>query len=267
MGLKLGGSAQKQQSVQDQYSKQQADTTRDSTTSATSNSALSSLQKSLNQTDAASTLGTTGTTTATFGDEGNRILQYLMNSGAGSAETGANAAATYGDLSRGGGVNPATEQIIARSNQEADRTFANRLAQTRAQGYRGGTGANVYRQDKLAADFTNAQAKENANLRYGAFNDANTNRLAGASGLASMSGAQQGLGAQILSLLRGQTQTGTQVGTQTGTQTGTQQTDTSQQTTSEQTTREILKALQELVAKTSGTQSGTSGSAEWKPFG
>lgn len=192
---------------------------------------------------AANTAGTTSTD-ATFGSpQGKSILDALTGqivNGNGADYTNT-AAGAFTRAANGGGVNPYVEGIISAGNKEADNTFANRLAQTRAAGYRGGTASNINNQEQLASNFTNNQAGQNANLRYGAYNDAAGRELSGAAGLASLGGQQTGLGAQILALLRGQT------------------TNTNQQQNVESTTLEdIIKAL---TGGSSGTKSGTSGSA------
>lgn len=107
-----------------------------------------------------------------------------------------------------GGPNPEVENIIRSTNQEADRNFANRLAQTRAGGYRGNTAQGLYDQGQVASQFTQQQAGDNAALRYGAYNDAANRNLsanvAGAGGLAGLYGQNQGTIAQLLALLRGE---------------------------------------------------------------
>lgn len=161
-----------------------------------------------------------GSRSATFDSpEGQKTLGFLTDqatSGGGFQQQAGNTFNTLANLR--GEVNPEVENIIKSTNQEANTNFNNRLAQSRAGGFRGGTGANLYSQDKVASEFTNKQAGENAALRYGAFNDAQNRtqsaNVAGASGLASLAGQNQGLAAQLLSLLRGEsTQDATQSST------------------------------------------------------
>lgn len=143
------------------------------------------------------------------GPEAERTLGYLTDQTVQGGNYQGQAGQAYNDLARmRGQPNPEVENIIRATNAEADTNFANRLGKSRAAGYRGGTGANLYNQDKVASEFTNKQAGENAALRYGAFNDAQDRQLsgnvAGASGLAGLSGQSGGLAAQLLALLRGE---------------------------------------------------------------
>jgi len=141
--------------------------------------------------------------------EGQQVLNSLIGQAGSSAGYGEEAAGAYRSLaSDASKVNPEVENIIRTGDQAANSQFSNRLAQSRAGGFRGGTGANLYNQDKIASEFTNQQENNNSNLRYGAFNDAanraTTARVGGASGLAGLSNQGQSLGAQILSMLRGE---------------------------------------------------------------
>lgn len=141
--------------------------------------------------------------------EAQQILSYLSQQSQQGGGFQQQAGGAYGALAgMKGQTNPEVENIIKTGNQEANTNFANRAAMSRAGGYRGGTGANLYNQDKVASEFTNKQAGENAALRYGAFNDAQGRQLganvAGAGGLSSLSGQSQGSAAQLLALLRGQ---------------------------------------------------------------
>jgi hypothetical protein len=152
----------------------------------------------------------TGNRRAAFeGPQAESTLGYLTDQVGQGGGYQQQAGQAYGDLARlRGQPNPEVENIIKSSNQEAETAFQNRLGQSRAAGYRGGTGANLYNQDKVAAEFSNKQAGENAALRYGAFNDAQnrglSGQVAGAGGLAGLSGQSGGLAAQLLALLRGE---------------------------------------------------------------
>jgi hypothetical protein len=170
--------------------------------------------------------------------QGQSILGFLTDQTQQGGQFQGQAGNAYGSLaSLRQGPNPEVENIIKSTNREADTNFANRLAQSRAGGYRGGTGAGLYDQDRIAAEFTNQQAGDNAALRYGAYNDAAgrnlTANVAGAGGLAGLSGQNASLGAQILALLRGE--------------------DTADQT--QQLTN--ANTLQTLRGGTSGTKSNT----------
>jgi len=177
--------------------------------------------------DALTNMSSTGVTNrvgnrnATFNTPGaQELLSYLQGAtmqpgGVGNYGTAAGAA--YGGLASdlGGGNNPFIDEIINRSNAEADRTLAGGLAKVRAGGFRGGTGANMYGQGRLVADAANSRARDNATLRSGAYEAAQgralTSRLAGASGLAGLEGQdnasrqamlQQAM--QLLAMLRGE---------------------------------------------------------------
>lgn len=141
--------------------------------------------------------------------QGQSILGFLTDQTQQGGQYQGQAGQAYGSLAGlRGEQNPEVENIIKSTNKEADTNFSNRLAQSRAGGYRGGTGAGLYDQDKIAAQFTNQQAGDNAALRYGAFNDAQGRQLsanvAGAGGLAGLSGQNAASAAQILALLRGE---------------------------------------------------------------
>ena len=150
-----------------------------------------------------------GSTRANFDSpQGQQTLGFLSDQTQQGGGYQSQAGQTYNSLaSLRGTPNPEVERIVSANNQEADINFGNRLAQSRAANYRGNTAAGLYDQDKIAAQFTNQQAGENAALRYGAFNDAQnrglTANVAGAGGLAGLSGQSQGLGSQLLQLLRG----------------------------------------------------------------
>lgn len=153
--------------------------------------------------------------------EAKKTLGYLTDFSAPTSGFTDEAAANYRRMAGNeGAMNPYTEALIADENKMADRRFGNRLAQTRAGAYRGGTGANMYAQDKLAQDFTNEQSRDNNAIRTQAFEAAQgrgqTERLAGSAGLSALresdiSAALQnkGIAAQILALLRGEDVEGT----------------------------------------------------------
>ncbi len=196
---------------------------------------------------------TTGATDATFNSpQGQQILAALTGAATGG-NSGQNyldqAGSTYGKLAGDQGtVNPYVEDVIKNSNSEADKTFGNRLMQLRAGGYRGGTAANINGQGRYAADFSAQQGGTNANLRYGAFNDAqaraSSNNATGAAGLGSLGNSQQGLGQALLALLRGSSNTGANNVATTGSSQGV-------------TVEQILQAL---TGGSSGTKSNVTGS-------
>lgn len=173
-----------------------------------------------------------GTRSALFDSpEAKQILAALSGTGAAGNDYSQQAGGAYKSLTDagGGGQNPYVESIIKHSNAEGDQALGTNLAKSRAGGYRGGTGANLYNQDNVIANSANERALGNANLRYGAYNEGAgrdlTAHLAGASGLGALGSGQQNIAAQILALLRGekvdQNATGTMTGTQSGTQSGT----------------------------------------------
>lgn len=235
------------------------------------NDVLRSLTNSTN-----STLNqTTGRTNASFSSpEAQTLLASLTGRLTSSPDYSAQAGSTYGRLAQGG-VDPNVEGIIAASDAEASKNFASRLAQTRAGAYRGGTAANIGKQGQLAADFSAQQAGNNAKTRSDAYNNSNTMALAGASGLGGLASSQQGLGAQLLSLLRGEETSGLASGQQVGS-TATNQTNQSNNTsnqaantatnsnTSTQTTQQMLQTILEaLSGGKSGTQTGSSAGSWW----
>lgn len=149
----------------------------------------------------------TGTTDPTFNSpESQAILARLSGTATDTAGTDYlhQAGNTYGAIAGGGDSNPYIEALIHDQNAVGDRTFQNRLAGTRAGAYRGGTGANMFGQGKLAADFTNQQSAQNNQLRADNYNTGQARKLAAAGGLADLGGGQASLAAQILAMLRGQ---------------------------------------------------------------
>lgn len=164
-------------------------------------------------------------TNASFNSpEGKSLLTYLTGETTNPNARGYLDTAGKAYTAQANGVNnPYTEQVIQTSNKEGDRAFNNGLAGLRAQGYRGGTAANIYGQGNFASDYATKLASQNANLRYGAFNDAQNRSLAGASGLAGLGQGQQSLAAQILALLRGESKDATDIKHTSGTESGTSQ--------------------------------------------
>lgn len=146
---------------------------------------------------------------AVFDQQGKGIIDFLSGQGQEGSKYQQGAGDAYSTLATmKGEVNPYVEESIKANNAVAESQFQNRLAQARAGGYRGGTGANLYSQGQVASDFTNQLAANNANLRYGAFNDAQnrgiTANVAGAGGLAGLSSQGQAILAQIVAALRGE---------------------------------------------------------------
>lgn len=237
MGFKLGGSASKQQSSENQWQ--------------------NSTQDSTQRTNQTAQQTGTGSRAATFDNPyASNILAALTGRTADPytmGTAGVTATNAFGDLTKATpSVNPNVENIISASNKEGEQVMQNNLAKVRAGAYRGGTGANMYGQGKVIADAANKRSLDNANLRYGAYEaDVNrglTGKLAGASGLAGLEGQQQqgqtqqnALGAQLLALLRGET--------------------TQQQGTSNVESMTIGQILQALRGGKSGTTTNTSGSA------
>lgn len=58
------------------------------------------------------------------------------------------------------------DNLIAANDYEANKTYDNRMAGLRAQGYRGGTANNLFQQGQFTNDFTAQQSGANARLRY-----------------------------------------------------------------------------------------------------
>jgi hypothetical protein len=153
---------------------------------------------------------------AVFGPEAQQTLSYLGTPNSGESPYTGDIANTYRGMTQDKGeMNPYVDEIIGAENELAKREFAGGLAQTRAGAYRGGTGNNLYQQGKLASEFSTKLARDNANLRYGAFNDAQNrgfqSQVAGATGLAGLRESdinqdlgQRGLATQLLALLRGE---------------------------------------------------------------
>lgn len=245
----FGASASRDRSSGDMFQNQTQNRNTNTTGTSNTNSVLNSLRNIFSSNNQQQQQQQT----ATFAPGGAATLTALGGTaGAGGANMD-RAAAGFGDFN--GQVSPYTEDIIKSGNMEADKQFANRLATTRAGAYRGGTAANIGKQGQLAADFTNQQQGENARLRQGAYDNAQTNKLAATAGLSGLGTEQQGLGAQLLQLLRGGTTTGTTTGTSTGQETG-QDTGQQQTTTAQQTIEQLVSAL---TGHTSGTQSNTGG--------
>lgn len=159
--------------------------------------------------------------------EAQSVLASLTGQATGSPNYNEEAAGIYRGMAGGGGggINPFVENIISASNKEGDRALQSGLAGVRAGAYRGGTGASMYGQGNMVANAANTRAKDNASLRYGAYNDNASRALsaagAGAGGLANLGQGNQSLAAQILALLRGENTNETGTGVMTGTQSGT----------------------------------------------
>lgn len=238
--------------------------TTNSNTASNTNSQSNDVLNSLSRSATTSANATSGSTSADFSSpEAQALLRSLTGgatSGNGQRYTD-QAAGAFGSLASGK-VSPYTEDIIKNSNVEADRNFAGRLAQTRAGAYRGGTAANIGKQGQLAANFSAQQGAENAKLRDSAFQSAQGNAAIGATGLASLGTQQQGLGTQLLALLRGEKVAGSTVGSQAtdASQQQNNQSNTNSNTSSStQTTQQMLETIiAALTGGSSGTKSGTS---------
>lgn len=223
------------------------------TTNSTGTSNTNSVLNSLRNLFQSSNQQQTGRTSATFAPGGEATIGAL---GGAAGSGGANidkAASGFNDFN--GQVSPYTEGIIQSGDVEANKQFENRLAETRAGAYRGGTASNIGKQGQLAADFTAQQSGNNARLRQGAYDTAQSNKLGATSGLGNLGVQQQGIGAQLLQMLRGQTSTGATTGTSTGTDTG-QQTGNEQTSTAQQV---IENLISQITGHTSGTNSKTGG--------
>lgn len=149
--------------------------------------------------------------------EAKNTLSYLQERDAPTSKYTDPAARTYQRMAdqTGQDTNPYVEALIKDENAVAETGFQNRLAQTRAGAYRGGTGANMYAQDKVGADFQAQLSQGNNQLRYGAYDDAQNRALSsnvsGAAGLAGLRESdigtalqQKGFATQLLALLRGE---------------------------------------------------------------
>lgn len=152
-----------------------------------------------------------GSVTPTFGADAQGILSSLTGraTGATPSNTG-----TASDLllamGKQGGQNPYVEDVIAASNREAGVLQGQGLAKLRAQGYRGGTAANIFGQGMFANDFASKLAGENAKTRMGAWDTSSDRSLQALGGAADTGAADQALALQLLSLLRGESSNATE---------------------------------------------------------
>lgn len=197
----------------------------------------------------------TDSTDATFNSpQGQAILNALTgNAASGQVGQGLQESANIYSRLGQGGINPYTEDLIKDSNIEAEKNFSNRLAQTRAGAYRGGTAANIGKQGQLAADFSAQQGASNATLRQGAFDSGQTLALGAAGGLGSLANQQQSLGTQLLALLRGENTSGTNASTQSSDTYGTQ----AGAGSSNSNTQTQQQVIEQLIAALTGGKSGT----------
>lgn len=147
----------------------------------------------------------------TFGNEAQSTLASLTGKADGTTPSNANAASDL-LLSMGkiGGMNPYTEEAIAASNREAGVLQGQGLAKLRAQGYRGGTAANLFGQGMFTNDFAAKLAGENARTRMGAYDTGADRSLRALGGAAETGAADQALALQLLSLLRGEVASSTE---------------------------------------------------------
>ena len=159
--------------------------------------------KSTQDTD--QTKSSSGSVTPTFGDNAQGILASLTGQATGENPTNASRASDLLlAMGRTGGANPYVEDVIKASNREAGILQDQGLAKLRAQGYRGGTAANIFGQGMFANDFAAKLAGENAKTRMGAFDTTSDRSLQALGGAATTSSIDQGLALQLLSLLRGE---------------------------------------------------------------
>jgi len=156
---------------------------------------------------------TTSSMTPTFSGQGQSLLNSLAGRLGGAGDTSWRQSTMKG-LARmaqaGGESNPFLDDVINRSNAEAEKLQGTGLAKLRAGGYRGGTASNIFNQGTFANDFAASVGRNNAELRLGDY-DTRQNRVLQA--LQLMGGLDQGElsnATSLLSLLRGENKTGTE---------------------------------------------------------
>jgi len=161
--------------------------------------------------DTTQTKDASGSVTPTFGDNAQGILASLTGQATGTNPSNATRAS---DLllafGQNGGMNPFTEDAIRASNREAGLLQDKGLAQLRAQGYRGGTAANLFGQGMFTNDFAAKLAGENAKTRMGAYDTSADRSIQALGGAASTGAIDQATALQLLSLLRGESSTNTE---------------------------------------------------------
>lgn len=167
--------------------------------------------KSESTQDTTQTKSLSGSVTPTFGADAQGILSVLTNRATGTAPSNAQQASNaLLAMGQQGGQNPFVEDYIAASNNEAGNVFDRGMAGLRAQGYRGGTAANIFGQGTFAGDFANKLAMTNAATRMGAY-DTGQDQVLRALGAAAETGAIDSASAlQLLALLRGESSTSTE---------------------------------------------------------
>ena len=152
-----------------------------------------------------------GFVTPTFGEDAQGVLASLTGKATGATPNNVSAASDLLlSMGRTGGQNPYVEDVIAASNREAGLLQGQGLAKLRAQGYRGGTAANIFGQGMFANDFAAKLAGENAKTRMGAYDTSADRSLRALGGAAETGAADQALALQLLSLLRGESSSSTE---------------------------------------------------------
>ena len=141
---------------------------------------------------------------ATFNPAGAGALSSLSGT---YNNAGANSQAAtdyYKQQMNGAQVNPYYSELAKAQGAQADQAYAQGLKQTRSAGYGGGVGADSINQNKLAANYANQKASNQANLLAQAFQQQQQQKNTGAQGLAG----QNSDVLNFLSLLRGESGTG-----------------------------------------------------------
>ena len=145
---------------------------------------------------------TTGTTDTTSDYTKNATFDPRANSALQSLQMGTDDASRYNrSVLAKGNVDPYTEQLVSAQNALADQTYAQGLKSVRTAGYGRGIGSSYVNQNKLAANYANQKAANQANLYQSAYDQTQAQKQAAAA-------AQQNSLLQFLSLLRGESGTG-----------------------------------------------------------
>jgi hypothetical protein len=115
-----------------------------------------------------------------------------------------------------GGVNPYVQGIVDSNNQLANTDFANRIAQVRSGGFRGGIGTDLVNQGMFTSDFTSRQHGANSQLLANAFDTGENRALAAAGGLGGLDQNSLQSAIALIAALRGEAGEGQQTQKQSG---------------------------------------------------
>jgi len=153
-----------------------------------------------------STTNTTGVTNTTSDYNKKASFDPRANAALTALQNGTDDTSKYNkSVLAQGDVSPYTNQLVTAQNALADQAYAQGLKQTRSSGYGGGVGADSINQNKLAANYANTKASNQANLYQGAYENSQAQKQAAAA-------SQQNALIQFLSMLRGESGTGSSVG-------------------------------------------------------